>query len=442
MIRSSPRAILSMPLRTVTSRLSIDSDPPRARVARLALATALGFATLACAGDSPVPVADGEWVGTISDEGGVTTVVNRSGSVWGGTSTLVEEASIGVEEGAEPYMLGRVSGLAADERRIYVLDAQVPALRIYDLEGVHQLDIAPIGQGPGEFQRPDGFALAPDGALYVTDINTGRRLVSFERDGTPRATVRVDGMWQAAPYRVDEQGVTTVLVGAELAEVAADGSILRRRTLPTFDRSPWTVQTPAREGMSASMHAVPFAPASAFVVMADGGLARAVSDRYRITVESSDDSAGELVIEREDARVPIEPDEKEWHERVFRARVAVWGTPEGRVPETPSFKPALSRLVGNSDGSLWVVRPGPGVRTEPCAAASTDIQELMQNPCWTNSSILDVFGPDGRFLGDIDLPEGFRFNPRPAVSGDRVVAAVEDEAGTIRVKRFRLVLPD
>jgi hypothetical protein len=172
--------------------------------------------------------------------------------------------------------------------------------------------------------------------------------------------------------------------------------------------------------------------------MADGTLARAVSDRYRITVEAPD---AELVIEREGARVPVDPEEKAWHERVFRARVANWGTPEGRVPETPAFKPAMSRLIGNADGSLWVVRPGPGVRADECAEAAADIQQLMESPCWTNSSILDAFGADGRYLGDIDVPTGLRFNPRPSVQDDRVVAVVEDEAGTIRVKRFRLVLP-
>ena len=39
---------------------------------------------------------DGTWVGTITTEGNVTTVINEAGSVWGGAATLVEEASIGV----------------------------------------------------------------------------------------------------------------------------------------------------------------------------------------------------------------------------------------------------------------------------------------------------------------------------------------------------------
>jgi hypothetical protein len=55
-----------------------------------------------CAGRSEETGADGTWAGTITTEGDVTTVVNESGSVWGGTATLVEEASIGVDAGDDP----------------------------------------------------------------------------------------------------------------------------------------------------------------------------------------------------------------------------------------------------------------------------------------------------------------------------------------------------
>ncbi len=39
------------------------------------------------------------------------------------------------------------------------------------------------------------------------------------------------------------------------------------------------------------------------------------------------------------------------------------------------------------------------------------------------------------------MPEGFRLDPRPWIDGETVIARAEDEAGTIMVKRYRLVLP-
>jgi hypothetical protein len=62
----------------------------------------------ACSPGSDGTPTDDTWVGTITTEGNVTTVVNEAGSVWGGTATLVEEASIGVDAGADEYLLGSV----------------------------------------------------------------------------------------------------------------------------------------------------------------------------------------------------------------------------------------------------------------------------------------------------------------------------------------------
>ena len=70
---------------------------------------------VACTSPEPEANPDGAWVGTITTEGTVTTVVNESGSVWGGVATLVEEASIGVETGADAYMFGGVTGVYATD---------------------------------------------------------------------------------------------------------------------------------------------------------------------------------------------------------------------------------------------------------------------------------------------------------------------------------------
>ena len=66
----------------------------------------------ACVPQESSPGADGTWVGTITTEGNVTTVINESGSVWGGTARLVEEMSIGVDIG--------------DDHRRPLLDMRVP----------------------------------------------------------------------------------------------------------------------------------------------------------------------------------------------------------------------------------------------------------------------------------------------------------------------------
>jgi hypothetical protein len=52
--------------------------------------------------------------------------------------------------------------------------------------------------------------------------------------------------------------------------------------------------------------------------------------------------------------------------------------------------------------------------------------------------IWDVFDRDGRYLGNV---EGLPVVSRPFINGDTVVAVALDDAGTVMVKRYRLVLP-
>jgi hypothetical protein len=67
-----------------------------------------------------------------------------------GVSTLVEELSIGVADGAEEYMLGEIADIALGaDGSIYAFDRQVPAIRQYDARGKFVRTIGRRGQGPG-----------------------------------------------------------------------------------------------------------------------------------------------------------------------------------------------------------------------------------------------------------------------------------------------------
>lgn len=51
-----------------------------------------------------------------------------------------------------------------------------------------------------------------------------------------------------------------------------------------------------------------------------------------------------------------------------------------------------------------------------------------------------MFDADGRYLGEIASP-GYCMSPFPFLDDRRLTMAVTDDAGTIMVKRYRLVLP-
>ena len=72
------------------------------------------LAVVACGPQESPPDTDGTWVGTVTTEGNVTTVVNEAGSVWGGTARLVEELSVGVDPGADACVNGPIRGKSGE----------------------------------------------------------------------------------------------------------------------------------------------------------------------------------------------------------------------------------------------------------------------------------------------------------------------------------------
>ena len=102
---------------------------------------------LACGGGAVTDDESSDWQATTTSEGDRTVVRTTSGSIWGGAARMVEEAVIGVEVGEDPYMLGRVAAVAASTDRIYVLDASLPVVRVYDMAGEHIHDIGAAGDG-------------------------------------------------------------------------------------------------------------------------------------------------------------------------------------------------------------------------------------------------------------------------------------------------------
>jgi hypothetical protein len=69
-------------------------------------------------------------------------------------------------------------------------------------------------------------------------------------------------------------------------------------------------------------------------------------------------------------------------------------------------------------------------------AAARDPADYLR--CLFGEMIFDVFGRDGRYLGNV---EGVPVVSRPFINGDTVVAVALDDAGTVMVKRYRLMLP-
>jgi hypothetical protein len=323
------------------------------------------IAAAACGGQEDAGISDGTWVGTITEEGNVTTVVNESGSVWGGTATLVEEASIGVDAGPDEYMFGSISSLFADDERIYVVDGQVPVVRAYGLDGSFIADIGRQGEGPGEYGSPWLLTVHPSGRLFIYD-SPNRRINVYTRAGEPLDTWPLN-ISRCCAWPIFALGPDELWV-----------HIRQRIEDPNDPRDVrFGIQSLGPEGLQGAVTWIP-----------------------------------DLELE------------------------------QGRSPPLVQFegRPYAPAVVWNAAPDGAVLYGVPDCVENPIEAG---YRAALANRCWRSESIVDVFAADGRYLGEVEVPPGMTAAAGSAtfVDAPMVVARFEDEAGTIMVKRYRLVLP-
>jgi hypothetical protein len=421
---------------------------------RLNAAVLALLGTVGCA--APVDSAsDTTWVGTITTEGNVTTVVNESGSVWAAPARLVEEARIGVASGADEYMFGNIVAVYASSDRIYVADDQVPIVRSYDLDGNFVRVIGSAGEGPGEYTAPRFIGGSDDGRIWVEArgdrMNVysagGELLADFTAEGSTWPTVVTpdgvvyrttfgyrDGTTGAPRYAI--QGVT---------EAGRVGEPIEVPNLPYERLTVTAIRTP--------MSVVPFAPALVWNMTRAGSIVVGASDRYRFEVRHSDGPT--LVVERDVDPVAVLPEEREARRKLL-VDTLDRGPGSGFTwdgASMPDHKPAFGKFLPTHSGELWVIREGPSELAQGCVE-NPDLYfdtliragpaRARSIPCWQGQPLVDVFDAEGVYLGEVDLPEGVKlWEPAFAlfVNGDTVIATSEDEAGTLYVKRYRLVLP-
>jgi len=411
------------------------------------IALALLMVVAAACGGAEDAGSDGSWVGTITTEGNVTTVINESGSVWGGTATLVEEASIGVAVGPEEYMLGEIAALYATDDEIYVLDGSVSKVRVYDFAGEHLRSFGQAGQGPGELGSMARWILVgDDGRIYVADLRN-QRINIYSMEGETLGTIALParsssglspmvfadngGIWWTVRVASDDGSSTR----RGFQVLTADGPVGDPLFIPEIEYEELLVRSEGRV-----VGSVPFSPGVVFTFSYDQALIAGATDRY--TFRMIHPSGETTLVERYWEPVPVTSEEFDYWRRFtiagFRGREVDWNG-----EDIPDHKPAYMVFLPSATGEVWLMRQGGGgpenCDIEPEEAMEAGFDQAVIK-CLYPNLFFDVFDRDGRYLGDV---EGLPLNETlPFISGDTVVAPVEDEDGTVMVKRYRLVLPE
>lgn len=386
----------------------------------------------ACGGDAGSSVT---WTGTVDTlPDGRVAVVSESPFWTDATSPVFEEElRLGSMMGEGPDSFGEVRDLLLDaEGRIYVLESQAQEIRVFGPDGEWLHTIGRQGEGPGELKNAVAIGWGPDGILRVVDYGNGR-ISDFRPDGTLLTSHRQQGGFVMYPWP-GEFGIDGRLINVSPA--IRDGEFEAVLVCYTPDMEPAdTLIIPryegdaeffelASEGGGGIRASVPFGAGLSWDLDPRGYFWVAPNTAtYEVSqVSLSGDTL--LTIRR-----PSEPHPITSAEVDSAATTMKWFTDQGgKVDRSqfPSTKPALTRVFAPGDGHVYVV----------------PVTDEFGSGYLSTSDVLDVFGPDGRYLGRLDLPGGMATsNPEPVFRGDHVLAVVRDELDVPYVVRYRLAPP-
>ncbi|HEX9692043.1 MAG TPA: 6-bladed beta-propeller [Gemmatimonadales bacterium] len=382
---------------------------------------ALSWLMLAACGGETADTS--EWRGTVDTlPSGRVVVRNPSTGVWdqGGTPWQVDEVvRIGALDVEGPAMLGQVTAVEADAQgRLWVFEGQAQELRVFDTTGAHVRTIGRRGGGPGEFEQVIGMGWGPDGNLWLLDPSNNR-FTLVDTVGTVVTTRPAIGGWVMMPWpgRFDDQGFLYTYVPNPDQE---DGGIVMVRfdtTLTPLD----TIVPPSWQGEenyfekrsedSWMRAAIPYSAGLVWRLAPSGRLWFALTGEYRIFEMTAD---GDTILEISRDFDPLPVTSADVDSAV--AGLEWFVRQGGKVDRTrfPSTKPPVRQFFVDDRGRIWVASQEAG------AGASRWSGERA-------SPVLDVFDPDGRYLGKLTLPFPLSIYPTPVFRGDMVYAVSRDE---------------
>ncbi|HSM09158.1 MAG TPA: 6-bladed beta-propeller [Gemmatimonadota bacterium] len=332
---------------------------------------------------------------------------------------LEELFRLGTLDGEGPELFGQVSAvLLGREGDLYVLDGQASEVRVFGPDGTFRRTLGRAGQGPGELNRPAGMALDSEGRLWIMNWGNARYTAFDASTGELHRETRRLASFAALPWpgRFDElDRLVDIGLGrnGDPVVLRTDTAFVPVDTLSLPKAAEEDQIMFRRDGMMVMSAMEPFAPRPAWAPRPHDGIVMGMGAEYRLhRVGFDGDTTMTVELLRDPARVSeAERDSAmaAWEEMAERTRGA---TPD-RQPRVRETKPAHGALFVDDRDRIWV-----------------QASRAEAGPAW------DIFGEDGRFLGQVSvpLPPGF---PTPSVRNDRLALVTElDGVPTVVVYRI------
>ena len=370
-----------------------------------------------------------------------TVVVHADGPpAWGPNVRLVAAFALGAVDGPPEYAFGLIGSTAVDgSGGFYVYDYRDVQIRHYDVNGRFTGVIGRKGQGPGEYGDVSGIDVAEDSLLIVCDPST-RRMTIFGPDGKVRRMVSPPAHIRGSPpdciagregivFRrtrlvQPRPGLKVPMIGPVMQYMLSrlDGTFVDSMYLgPRLSEWQWVLST--SDGMR---HAFPAETLGA--AWTGGGVLRAWSMAYRIAISTPDGHV--VLIERKAPRVALTgPERAEW----VAWDTYIHETHPGELPTSiPHEKPYFRDLMSDHLGRIWVQLYAKAEKRNMAPRPAGDPRPLLT---WKERNTHDVFAPEGRYLGRVELPAESQLL---AVRDDRVFLRLTGTQGEERIGVFRI----
>lgn len=383
----------------------------------------LAWLPVACVGD-PDPRLSAE----VDTVGGVVVVRNGPVGLWRESEQwqVVEEFRVGSVWGGtdEAVTTGRNNSVTLGPNgQIFVLEYRSARVSVFSEGGEFVRSFGGSGEGPGEFRGPHALAWDGTNRLWVADGLNGRYHV-FDSTGTfqwsvPRPVRAVNRIQhplvvEGVGTLIDEGAMvrgpsTVVFVRVDtMGHVVDTMAVLRKPELSGGFRN--VILRPSQESLR--FIANHYIPRLRWSLAPDGTIWSASTDRLRLVQTTS---SGDTI------RIVETSHRTSAFDRADREVIAD-GLAEGGISrqDVELVRPLVNELYVMDDGHILV-----GI-----------IEEVGEDP-----SLVDVFSPDGHFLGSLDLGFGLPRRNVPALVGDTIIAVTPGILDVPFLVRVTIVRP-
>lgn len=284
--------------------------------------------------------------------------------------------------------------------RAFLLDRGANEIRVFGPDGTPVRTIGRYGRGPGELNWAQGMTFDPSGRLWVLNQNNARYTV-FDTSGV---------LLREYPYPLGSTRYTGWLGSFSPSGALFDwtwtqnGNSLVRRVAEYDTTTGNFVGTP-------TLIRWPVGPPLWLVTRtASLGWWAASAAEYRVYLLSFRGDTLRIVQRDDYQPVPLGPS----HTGASAVPPVVTG---GQVMEPPAYQRIAASIIEEASGHLWIAH---------------------WSPVESQRTMLDVFSPEGEFLGPVEVPYRLDGNPRPVIRGGRLYAVVRDENDVQSLVIFKL----